>query len=137
MKKKQIKFNEVPMKQRRVVAISPGLFFADDWEMKWPKASWEDEVALARELHKKDMSLVAFRRFIYDPEDGQKFMDKGWVYFGGKIYKGADVVAGKSDFPCGDITKNNIENNHIKNVVWFSDAHEMYPLNRNDKFVQM
>ena len=69
MKNKKINLKEVPLKQRHVVAISPGFFFADDTEMKWPKKSWEDVETLSKELEKKDAGYVAFRRFIYDPED--------------------------------------------------------------------
>lgn len=137
MKKKQIKLEDVPMKQRRLVAIAPGLFFADDYEMKWPKKTWEDDKALAKALLKKDGSLVGFRRFIYDPEDGQKFLDRGWVYFGGKKYKGKDVIAGKIDFECSDIGRRNIEDNHIENIVWFPNAHKMYPLHNEDKYIEM
>ena len=133
--KKNIDLNEVPLKQRRLVAISPGFFFADDYEMKWPKKSWEDDEALAKALKKMGEGFVAFRRFIYDPEDGQKFMDKGWVYFGGEVYDGKDVVNGKVNLPVSDIAVRNIENNNFTTVIWFPDAQKMYPLNKQDKFI--
>jgi hypothetical protein len=133
--KKNIDLNEVPLKQRHLVAISPGFFFADDYEMKWPKKSWEDDEALAKALKKMGEGFVAFRRFIYDPEDGQKYLDKGWVYFGGEVYDGKDVVDGKVNLPVSDIAVRNIENNNFTTVIWFPDAQKMYPLNKNDKFI--
>ena len=132
---KKIDPSNIPLKQRHLVAISPGFFFADDTEMKWPKKSWEDPEDIAKELEKKDSGYGAFRRFIYDPEEGQVFLDKGWVYFGGKLYKGKDILEGKADFPCSEIGMRNIENNGIKEVVWFPDAKKMYPLNKEDKFI--
>ena len=133
--KKNIDLNEVPLKQRHLVAISPGFFFADDYEMKWPKKNWADDEALAKSLLKENEGYVAFRRFIYDPEEGQVFLDKGWVYFGGEMYDGKDVVDGKVNLPVSDIAVRNIENNNFKTVIWFPDAQKMYPLNENDKFI--
>lgn len=135
--KKNIDLNSVPLKQRHLVAIAPGFFFADDTEMKWPKENWADDEALAKALHKKDDSFVAFRRFIYDPEEGQVYLDRGWVYFGGKVYKGKDILEGKADFPCSEIGMRNIENNDIKEIVWFPEAQKMYPLNKEDKFIEV
>ena len=132
---KKIDPSNIPLKQRHLVAISPGFFFADDTEMKWPKKSWEDPEAIAKELEKKDSGYVAFRRFIYDPEEGQVFLDKGWVYFGGEVYDGKDVVDGKVNIPVSDIAVRNIENNNFKKVIWFPDAGKMYPLNKQDKFI--
>lgn len=134
---KKIDPSNIPLKQRHLVAIAPGFFFADDTEMKWPKKNWEDPVAIAKDLAKEDNGYVAFRRFIYDPEEGKVFLDKGWVYFGGKVYKGKDILAGKADFPCSEIGMRNIENNGIKEVVWFPDAQKMYPLDKEDKFIGM
>ena len=131
------KFVNIPLKQRHLVAIAPGFFFADDTEMKWPKKSWEDDAALAHALDKMDNGYVAFRRFIYDPEKGQVFLDKGWVYFGGKVYKGKDILEGKADFPCSEIGLRNIENNHIDKVLWFKESGKMYPLNKTDRFIEM
>ena len=93
---KKIDPSSIPLKQRHLVAISPGFFFADDTEMKWPKKNWESPEAIAKDLVKEDNGYVAFRRFIYDPEEGQVFLDKGWVYFGGKLYKGKDILEGKA-----------------------------------------
>ena len=132
---KKIDPSNIPLKQRNLVAISPGFFFADDYEMKWPKKSWEDPEAIAKELEKKDSGYVAFRRFIYDPEEGQVFLDKGWVYFGGEVYDGKDVVDGKVNLPVSDIAVRNIANNGFKTVIWFPDAQKMYPLNKQDKFI--
>ena len=132
---KKINPQEVPLKHRHVLAISPGLLFADDYEMKWPKENWEDIDSLAKALHKKDTGYVGFRRFIYDPEEGQVFLDKGWVYFGGEVYDGKDVVDGKVNLPVSDIAIRNIENNDFKTVIWFPDAQKMYPLNKQDKFI--
>ena len=132
---KKIDPSSIPLKQRHLVAIAPGFFFADDTEMKWPKKNWEDPEAIAKDLAKEDDGYVAFRRFIYDPEEGKVFLDKGWVYFGGKVYKGKDILAGKADFPCSEIGMRNIENNGIKEVVWFHDAQKMYPLDKEDKFI--
>lgn len=137
MKNKKVNLKDVPLKQRHLVAISPGFFFADDTEMKWPKESWEDVKTLAKELEKKDAGYVAFRRFIYDPEEGQVFLDKGWVYFGGEVYDGKDVVDGKVNLPVSDIAVRNIENNNFKTVIWFPGAGKMYPLNKEDKFVDL
>lgn len=134
-KDKNIDPTLIPLKQRHVVAIAPGFFFADDYEMKWPKKNWEDPEAIAKDLVKKDSGYVAFRRFIYDPEEGQVFLDKGWVYFGGEVYKGKDILAGNADFPCSEIGLRNIENNKIEKVVWFNDTQKMYPLDKDDKFI--
>lgn len=131
------KFVNIPLKRRFIVAISPGFFFADDTEIKWPKKSWEDDAALARALDKMDNGYVAFRRFIYDPETGKRYLDRGWVYFGGKVYNGQDVIDGKTDFDGSDIAKRNIENNHIDKVLWFKESGKMYPLNKTDRFIEM
>ena len=137
MKNKKVNLKDIPLKQRHVIAISPGFFFADDYEMKWPKKSWEDDATLAKELEKKDEGFVAFRRFIYDPEEGKRYLDKGWVYFGGEVYDGKDVVDGKVNLPVSDIAVRNIENNNFKKVIWFPNAGKMYPLNKEDKFVDL
>lgn len=134
---KKINPQEVPLKHRHVLAISPGLLFADDYEMKWPKENWEDIDSLAKALHKKDTGYVGFRRFIYDPEEGQVFLDKGWVYFNGTVYKGKDIVSGKVSISGGEIACANIVNNDIDEVVWFPKSQKMYPLNKNDKFVKV
>ena len=133
--KTKVNLKDIPLKQRHVVAISPGFFFADDYAMKWPKKSWEDDATLAKALEKKDAGYVAFRRFIYDPEEGKRYLDKGWVYFGGEVYDGKDVVDGKVNIPVSDIAVRNIENNNFKKVIWFPNAGKMYPLNKEDKFV--
>ena len=135
MRKKQVNIADIPLKQRHLVAISPGFFFADDYEMKWPKTNLEDPEAIAKDLAKKDNGYVAFRRFIYDPEEGQVFLDKGWVYFGGEVYDGKDVVDGKVNLPMSDIVVKNIKSNNFKTVIWFPEAEKLYPLNKEDKFV--
>ena len=136
MKTKKINLKDVPLNQRHLVAISPGFFFADDTTMKWPKENWEDDESLAEALKKKNANYVAFRRFIYDPEDGKVFLDKGWVYFGGEVYDSKDVVSGKVNLPVTDIAVSNIEYNNIKKVFWFPNFGKMYPLNKEDKFLQ-
>ena len=137
MSEKQKKIVDIPLTWRHLIAISPGFFFADDTTMKWPKKSWEDVETLAKELEKKDAGYVAFRRFIYDPEEGQVFLDKGWVYFGGEMYDGKDVVSGKVSLPISDIAVRNIENNNFKTVIWFPNSGKMYPLNEEDIFLDI
>ena len=132
---KKIDPSSIPLKQRYLVAIAPGFFFADDTEMKWPKKNWEDPESIAKDLAKEDNGYVAFRRFIYDPEEGKVFLDKGWVYFGGEVYDGKDVVDGKVNLPVSDIAVRNIENNNFKTVIWFPGAGKMYPLDKEDKFI--
>ena len=132
---KKIDPSSIPLKQRHLVAIAPGFFFADDTEMKWPKKNWEDPESIAKDLAKEDNGYVAFRRFIYDPEEGKVFLDKGWVYFGGEVYDGKDVVDGKVNLPVSDIAVRNIENNNFKTVIWFPGAGKMYPLDKEDKFI--
>lgn len=137
MSEKKKKLADIPLKQRHLVAISPGFFFADDTTMKWPKRSWENTKILAKELKKKDAGYVAFRRFIYDPENGKVFLDNGWVYFGGAVYDGKDVIDWKVNLPVSDIAIRNIECNNFKKVVWFPNSGKMYPLNKDDKFLDL
>lgn len=137
MENKNVNLEDIPLKQRHVCVISPGVFFADDFEMKWPDKSWEDDETLAKLLKKKGAGYVAFRRFIYDHEDGRKFLDNGWVYFRGEAYDGKDVVDGKVNIPVSDIAIANIKNNDLKGVVWFPRINKMYPLNEEDKFVDI
>lgn len=132
-----VNLEDIPLKQRHVCVISPGIFFADDHEMKWPEKSWEDNEAIAKELKKKGAGYVAFRRFIYDPEEGRVFLDKGWIYFRGEMYNSKDVVDGKVNIPVTDIAVNNIKNNNLKGIIWFPQIEKMYPLNEEDKFVNL
>lgn len=131
----QEKLAKVPLSHRHVMAISPGLLFADTNEMKWARKSWEDAEAVAKKLRDTREGYVAFRRFIYDPEKGQLFLDKGWVYFDGKLLKGKDVVDGKTEYKCSDIAKSNIINNKMKYVVWFPATGKLYPFEKHDRFI--
>lgn len=134
MSRKRINFEDVPLKQRYVEVISPeGFLFADNSEIRWPKASWVDEIKLATALYKGDDRIVAFRRFVYDPEKGKKYFDKGWMYFRGVVYKGRDVVDGKVDCPVGDIARQNIECNHFEKVIYFPGMYRMYWFTKQDK----
>lgn len=129
------KLAKVPLNHRHIMAISPGLLFADTCDMKWARKSWEDAEAVAQKLRDTREGYVAFRRFIYDPVKGQLFLDKGWVYFEGKLLTGKDVVNGKTEYKCSDIAKNNIINNKMKFVVWFPETGKLYPFEKHDRFI--
>lgn len=129
------KLAKVPLNHRHIMAISPGLLFADTCDMKWPRKSWEDAEAVAQKLRDTREGYVAFRRFIYDPAKGQLFLDKGWVYFEGKLLTGKDVVNGKTEYKCSDIAKNNIIDNKMKFVVWFPETGKLYPFEKHDRFI--
>jgi len=51
---------------------------------------------LAQEIKSESPNAVGFRRFIYDPEVGRRFLDKGWVYFTGDVVSKEDILSPSS-----------------------------------------
>lgn len=132
---KYFDFESVPLKERWIAAISPGLFFADIQRFKFPFKSWEIPRRLAKKLHEKDGGLVAFKRFVYDPEEGEKVLDSGWWYFGGEFLKTEDLLkdprfSGKEH----EILRDNIKNNGIKDCMYFKETGKVYQFNEYDNY---
>ena len=135
--------NETPLKQRFIMTVAPGFMFGETSEVKCPRASWDNSVELARELkssQKSDDYTVGFRRFIYHPERGKLFKDKGWVYFKGVEVSKEDALSGKAkemypNIPLTDIAISNIKCNNY-DCLYIEEYGKLWPLEKGDVVVQ-
>lgn len=137
MRKSDVDFKKIPLAHRWVLVFAPGFFLMGDEEVKTPVKAWESELKLSEWLLKRYARVVAFRRFIYDPGVGRVFLDKGLHYFGGKLITAKNFL--ESDEFAGtrwDTAKANIQYNCFKRVVYFEKFDKVYPLERNDVFVE-
>ena len=132
-----MKAEDVPLNYRFIETISPGFFFGDACEMKWPKHSWTDCVALANELAQSGSSSVGFRRFTYDLCNGKTYLDEGWKYFKGRKFTKDEILSGFAKQVCPDIP---LTDNAISNVksngwdcLWLADSCKLWPLNKEDR----
>lgn len=138
--KQKIDLAKVPLEHRFIETVSPGLFFGDTCEMKWPKASWSDPTALARELkRRKKSSAVRFMRFVYDPAEGKTYLDDGWQYFGGVKLTREDCLSGKAkkkfpNVPLTEIALSNIKYNGW-DVLYVQSCNVLWPLNEGDQVI--
>lgn len=137
-----ITMNGIPPSHRWVEAVSPGLLFGDTVEFRLHTDEWVDIAKTASAVAKKSREYVGFRRFVYDPEEGKKYMDPGWVYFRGVKIDSKDIMSGKAviDNPefgiaCTDILKGNVRNNGWDAVVFFPKHGKTYPLEDSDVFI--
>lgn len=135
--------NKIPLKQRFIMTVAPGFMFGETSEVKCPKESWDNPVELARELKstsKSDDNVVGFRRFIYHPEHGKLFKDRGWVYFKGVVVSKEDVLSGKAkekhpDIPLTDVAISNIKYNNW-DCLYIEEYGKLWPLEKGDIVVQ-
>ena len=135
--------NDIPLKQRFIMTVSPGFMFGETSEVKCPKKSWDSPVELALELkssQKPDDATVGFRRFIYHPEHGKLFKDKGWVYFKGVKVNKEDALSGKAkerypDIPLTETAISNIKYNDW-DCLYFKEYGKLWPLEKEDVVVQ-
>ena len=133
--------NYIPLTHRHVMLSAPGFMFGDEWVVKWPRESWYDLVELSRQVKNEHLNAVGLRRFIYDPEDGRKFIDNGWVYFKGTLLRKEYILDGTYDkFRIGGttITPTLISNVRCNGIdVLFLDGGHCWPFNRgSDVFVE-
>lgn len=136
--------NETPLQQRFIMTVAPGFMFGETSEVKCPKESWDNPVDLAHELKSESKvsgdATVGFRRFIYSPEHGQLFKDKGWVYFKGvKVSKEA-ALSGRAkarypNIPLTDIAISNIKCNNW-DCLYIEEYNKLWPLQKGDMVVQ-
>lgn len=137
MRGSDLDFGKVPLAHRWVLVFAPGFFLMCDEEVKAPVKAWDSEAKLAEWLLKRYSKVVAFRRLIYDPGVGRVFLDKGLHYFGGKLFTAKEFL--ESEEFAGtkwDTAKANIRYNCFKRVVYFEQFDKVYPLERNDVFVE-
>lgn len=132
--------NNIPLKQRFIMTVAPGFMFGETSEVKCPKESWDNPVELARELKRKRGNAVGFRRFIYHPEHGKLFKDKGWVYFKGVKVSKEDALSGKAKEKYPDIPLTNIAISNLKYNDWdclyIEEYGKLWPLEKGDVVVQ-
>lgn len=138
---KVMTMNDIPPAHRFIEATVPGLMFGDATGLRCPGREWIDAEDAARFVAKKSENFVAYRRFVYDPEEGKKYMDPGWVYFKGCKIDKEDIISKKAEdrFPglkIGDILRANVENNGF-DVIWFEECDKFYPFDDGDVFVDV
>ena len=122
------------------MTVAPGLMFGETSEVKCPRESWDRPDELAQELKRKSGNAVGFRRFIYHPEHGKLFKDKGWVYFKGVKVSKEDALSGEAkrkypDIPLTEIALSNIECNNW-DCLYIEEYGKLWPLNKDDIVVQ-
>ena len=132
----------VPLEHRFIETVSPGFFFGDTCEMKWPKQSWTDCEAVAKELRrKKNSTAVGFMRYIYDPAEGKVYLDDGWQYFVGEKFTNSELVSGEAEKRCPSLSKamNSIARGNIKSnrwdCVWIEKYGKIWPLYSGDSVI--
>jgi len=139
----RVDLESVPPEHRFIEIVSPGLFFGDTCEIKWPKKSWSDSAALARELKRgsKDRKVpaVGYMRFVYDPAEGKTYLDDGWQYFGGVKLTKEECLSGKAkekfpDIPLTEIALFNIKYNGW-DVLYVQSCNVLWPLHEGDQVV--
>jgi hypothetical protein len=137
-----MRMQDIPPAHRLIEAVTVGLFFGDANQLKCPSDDWTSFEGAARFVSEKSKNFIGFRRFVYDPEYGKKYMDPGWVYFRGKKISRNDVLSGKAeqynpDFKPTDVLKSNVKYNDF-DVIWFKDfGGKSYPFNKEDVFVEI
>lgn len=129
---------DIGLNCRFIETVQPGFFFGDTYEIKWPKQSWTNIREVANELKNNNDSIaVGFKRFIYDPTCGKRYLDKGWIYFSGIVFTAKDCLNGLAkkqcpNIPLTDIAISNIKSNKINRVLYIEDACKLWPLNEED-----
>ena len=131
--------NLVPPAHRWIEALSVGLLFGDYVGLKCPSDEWCDSKGAARFVANASSKFVGFRRFVYDPECGKKYMDPGWVYFKGVKINKEDVISGiaqkeHKELEVTDILRSNVKSNNF-DIIWFRDEHRVYPFYDDDVFI--
>lgn len=127
----------IKLTHRFIETVQPGFFFGDTCEVKWPKQSWTNIQDIANELkNDNDSNVVGFRRFIYDPSCGKKYLDNGWIYFIGRKFTMQECLNGYAktqcpNIPLTDIAISNIKCNKI-DCLYIEDACKLWPLNKED-----
>lgn len=126
------------------MTVAPGFMFGETSEVKCPKESWDNPVELARELKLESKvsgeAAVGFRRFIYHPEHGQLFKDKGWVYFKGVKVSKEDALSDRAkarypNIPLTDIAISNIKCNDW-DCLYIEEYNKLWPLQKGDVVLQ-
>lgn len=132
---------DIPPSHRRVETVQPGFLFGDTGELKCPDDKvWSDKKALAAWLKRRSSHAVGFRRFVYDPEEGKRYLDPGWVYYRGTVIPKEDVLSGKAEkdhpgLPVTDTLKTNLEHNGW-DCLWLATYRKVWPFERDtDVFV--
>lgn len=130
----------MPLNQRFVETVSPGFLFGETNEVKCPTQSWDDVDSLAKYMRGKNSSAVGFMRFIYHPEHGKVYKDKGWVYFKGVKVSKEDALSGKAkkmypNIPLTEIALSNIKCNNWDYCLYISEYGKLWPLHKDDVVV--
>jgi len=138
--------SKIPLEHRFIEFVMPGFFFAETSSGKWAKKCWENIEELVEDVKKSrdgDIDDVGFKRFIYDPSVGKKYIDEGWVYFRGRKFSSKDLLSGKAEKECSslkfvmtDIAKSNIKNNGWKHCLFLEKYSKLWPLNDEDVVVE-
>lgn len=124
---------------RRIETVQPGLLFADTFERTWTDDSWGDDYEIAKKLlsdRNRDF-VVGFKRFVYDPEQGKKYLDDGWVFFKGIVISKEDVLSGEAErkhegFHVNDTLRFNVKANKI-DVIWFREYGKIWQFYSEDR----
>lgn len=128
---------DIPPARRWVESVRPGFFLGNTDEVRCPDDGvWTDAKALAAWLMRRHVSIVGFRRFVYNPERGKTYLDPGWVYYRGTVIPKEDVLSGKAErdnpgFPTTDILKSNCEGNDW-DCLWLATYRKIWPFRRNE-----
>ena len=132
-----MKAEDVPLSCRFIETVSPGFFFGDTCEMKWPKQSWTDCATLANELKQSGSSSVGFRRFIYDPCNGKTYLDEGWKYFKGRKFTKDEILSGFAQIACPSMQLTDIAVSNVKSngwdCLWLAESNKLWPLGKEDR----
>lgn len=127
----------IPPTHRRIETVQPGLLFADTFELTWADDSWGSDEEIAKKLLRDKDYVVGFKRFVYDPEQGKKYLDDGWVFFKGIVISKEDVLSGEAErkhegFHVNDTLRFNVKANKI-DVIWFKSYGKIWQFYDSDR----
>jgi hypothetical protein len=127
----------IPPTHRRIETVQPGLLFADTRELTWTDDSWGDDNEIANKILSNGGYAVGFKRFVYDPEQGKKYLDDGWVFFKGTVISKDSILDGSAErvhsgFVINDTLRSNVRINEI-NVIWFRDYGKVWQFYSEDR----
>lgn len=136
-----MRMQDVPPAHRFIEAMSVGFMFVDTTQIKCPGDEWINAADAARYVAKKNDNFVAYRRFVYDPEYGEVYMDPGWVYFKGDKIARNDILSREAEkkfkgLKIGKTLMDNMKYNEF-DVIWFRDQNKFYKFGEGDVFVDI
>ena len=127
----------IPPTHRRIETVQPGLLFADTFELTWADDSWGPDEEIVKKLLRDKDYVVGFKRFLYDPEQGKKYLVDGWVFFKGIVISKEDVLSGEAErkhegFHVNDTLRFNVKANKI-DVIWFKSYGKIWQFYDSDR----